>query len=349
MKSIAVIGAGIAGLVCARQLRRAGHRVQVFDKGVSLGGRTASRRQWGTLFNHGAPWFEVRSQQFRDELKEGLGSGALRQLAPELVQIEGGRASRRLDNRWIFSGWPTMNRFAYHLAADVTVSSGFAVNRICRQAQAHGPHAWQLQVDRLGSTEAFDHVVLAIPAPQALRLLPAGHAWQDMLAEVEMVPVVTSMVMPQHPLDLDWDGARFTDGPLDSAIFRRGPARDGLRDRAGEMVILHATHDWSRRHLEEDPTTSARQLVEAFAAAVGPLGDLRHLRGHRWRYARTATPLGQEYLLDRDLRLALCGDWCLGSRLEDAWTSGSALARSLLANMGAARHHSPPASLGMVH
>ncbi|MGI8968576.1 MAG: FAD-dependent oxidoreductase [Chloroflexota bacterium] len=38
-RPIAIIGAGLAGLVCARQLIRAGQRVVVFEREESIGGR----------------------------------------------------------------------------------------------------------------------------------------------------------------------------------------------------------------------------------------------------------------------------------------------------------------------
>jgi len=50
---------------------------------------------------------------------------------------------------------------------------------------------------------------------------------------------------------------------------------------------------------------------------------------HRWRYARTANSAGEDFLLDRQLRLAACGDWCLGERVEDAFLSGLRLAKVL--------------------
>jgi predicted NAD/FAD-dependent oxidoreductase len=42
------------------------------------------------------------------------------------------------------------------------------------------------------------------------------------------------------------------------------------------------------------------------------------------------TPLGQEYLWDRSARIGVCGDWCLGARVEAAYDSGVALARAVL-------------------
>ena len=49
MTDIAVIGAGIAGLVCAQQLSQAGYSVVVVEKSRGLGGRLATRRLHGIL------------------------------------------------------------------------------------------------------------------------------------------------------------------------------------------------------------------------------------------------------------------------------------------------------------
>jgi predicted NAD/FAD-binding protein len=51
---VAVIGAGIAGLSCARTLTDHAIDVVVFDKGRSPGGRMATRRADGFQFDHGA-------------------------------------------------------------------------------------------------------------------------------------------------------------------------------------------------------------------------------------------------------------------------------------------------------
>ncbi|NBY26365.1 MAG: FAD-dependent oxidoreductase, partial [Betaproteobacteria bacterium] len=40
---LAVIGAGMAGIACARTLVQAGHTVQLFEKSRGVGGRMATR------------------------------------------------------------------------------------------------------------------------------------------------------------------------------------------------------------------------------------------------------------------------------------------------------------------
>ena len=68
--SCLVIGAGIAGLIAARALRAAGHRVLVLDKGRGVGGRMATRRIEGGVFDHGAQFVTVRDPRFQ-QIVEG--------------------------------------------------------------------------------------------------------------------------------------------------------------------------------------------------------------------------------------------------------------------------------------
>jgi predicted NAD/FAD-dependent oxidoreductase len=61
-KSVAVVGGGVAGLVCARELSARGHRVTLFDLGrAAPGGRASTRTTtWRTVqFDHGAQVLSV--------------------------------------------------------------------------------------------------------------------------------------------------------------------------------------------------------------------------------------------------------------------------------------------------
>jgi hypothetical protein len=39
---------------------------------------------------------------------------------------------------------------------------------------------------------------------------------------------------------------------------------------------------------------------------------------HRWRYAKTLQALGSTHVHSKKQGIGLCGDWCLGHRVEDA-------------------------------
>src|SRR4051794_19111663 len=65
---IAGIGAGLAGLSCARALRARGAPTRLFDKGLSAGGGLATRRAeaggQALQFDHGAQYLTARGEAF---------------------------------------------------------------------------------------------------------------------------------------------------------------------------------------------------------------------------------------------------------------------------------------------
>ena len=68
MTRVAVIGAGLSGLVAAGQLRKCSD-VEVFEKSRGFGGRMATRYGADFEFDHGAQFFTARSAAFKDFLE----------------------------------------------------------------------------------------------------------------------------------------------------------------------------------------------------------------------------------------------------------------------------------------
>ncbi len=53
VQNFAIIGAGMAGIACARTLVQAGHRVTVFEKSKGASGRISTRSSAFGTFDHG--------------------------------------------------------------------------------------------------------------------------------------------------------------------------------------------------------------------------------------------------------------------------------------------------------
>ena len=99
----------------------------------------------------------------------------------------------------------------------------------------------------------------------------------------------------------------------------------------GEAWVLHASPDWSQANLELEPPAVAQLLFEAFRDALGGFDPVAaHLDAHRWRFALPTEPLPESCLFDARLRLAACGDWCGGPRVEGAFLSGCAAADCMM-------------------
>jgi len=56
---IAIVGAGVSGLVCGRTLASQGHQVVVFEKSRGVGGRATTRLLHGCVVDHGAQYLRL--------------------------------------------------------------------------------------------------------------------------------------------------------------------------------------------------------------------------------------------------------------------------------------------------
>ena len=121
-----------------------------------------------------------------------------------------------------------------------------------------------------------------------------------------------------------------------TGVLPGGAASAPDADAFAETWVVHATEAWSLAHLECSREDVVRRLLSELNQQLASMScpALRLSSGyaaaHRWRYARTTAPLGTPFLWDVDARLAVCGDWTHGARVEDAFTSGDLLARAML-------------------
>lgn len=322
----AVVGAGIAGLSCARALTDAGVRVTVLDKGRGSGGRMSTRRGEGWACDHGAQYFTARDPRFRAEVARWLAAGVAARWQPRLTVFgaDGRRAALGEAGAALARhvGTPRMTAPARHLAEGLNLRLQGTVNALyCYD------HGWELATAEHGLLpEAFDGVLLALPAPQAVPLLqPVAPDLAAIAGAARMQACWALMARFDAPLALDFDAAFINHGPL------RWIARDTSKPgRAGmETWTLHASPAWSEAHLEETPERVASALIAAFRALGGESPVL--WSAHRWRYAITASAVAEGCAWRAGDGIGLCGDWLNGGRVEGAWLSGQALAHGVLA------------------
>lgn len=305
----------MAGAACARTLADAGHVVRLFDKGRSVGGRMAQRRVDGACFDHGAQYLRVRDPAFAAAVADWQASGLVTAWAGAEAAAGGP----------VLAGVPAMNAPVKALLAGLVVETESLVAAI-----SHGSGGWSIRGADGTGQGPFAAVVLAVPAPQAVDLLASigpGHGADLILrlGGVQMAPCWSLLAAFVRRLPIDAAALRLS-GPLAWA------ARNASKPGRGEVETwtVHAGPDWSREHLERRPEETAPLLLAAFAAATGiDLPAPSHLSAHRWRYALVERPLGGSCIWDSALRLGLCGDWCLGPRVEAAYLSGRALAAAL--------------------
>ncbi|MEX2469679.1 MAG: FAD-dependent oxidoreductase [Pseudohongiellaceae bacterium] len=321
MQSIAIIGAGAAGLSLASSLANAAE-VRVFEKSRGLGGRLANRRLGDAIVDHGAQFFTARHPGFQALLERATERGDIAPWQARVLTLApGNKPYRRVWFEPHYVGVPAMNALTRLLAENVNIALQARVSRIER----HGGR-WRLRTDSGDSLGSFDWVVSAAPAPQTEALLPATFTLRDSLRRCRFSACI-ALVLNGRDLPLPHcDAAVVRQSPLAWLARHRGrPGRQG-----DELLLLHSSNAWADDHIDASDDSIRSTLLAALSElfdfdAMGV--DVLHLQ--RWRLARVEAAADRDYLLDPSNRLAACGDWCRGDRVEDAFLSGRRLADAM--------------------
>ena len=332
-RHFAVIGAGMAGIACARTLLQAGHAVTVFEKSRGPGGRMATRRTEFGSFDHGVQYFTVRDARFKKALAATAAPTAPWQVNTVRIMDEAGRvvaaAGRNPEAHHVAT--PGMSALVQHWSAPIEALHRQSLVTRIEPDRLHKSR-WQLHTEGPGAQTqihaGFDAVLLALPSIQAATLLRASQLHpelQQKLDPVQVAPCWTLMLaFPQAagPLGPSWHAARSEHHRI--AWLAREASKPGRESI--ERWTVQASPEWSQRHLEDDEERVKAKLLRAFTEVTGIRAEPGHAQVHRWRYAQTLAPLGQSHLWDAGSGIGLCGDWCLGRRVEDAFVSGLELA-----------------------
>lgn len=314
---IAIIGAGMAGLTAARLLQEAGAEVTVFDKSKGTGGRLASRSLENGWLDHGAPYFSADSGEFDNFLRQRV---APEVLVPWQAEIKGELTA---DEQLRYVGVPRNSAVTRALLGSLNFQPSTRIARLVRTEAG-----WQLFNDGESLLGCWQQVVIAVPAPQALALVRDIPELAEPLSSVRMEPCWVAALQTDCVAE---SLAEVTLAPHpDLRRVTQNSAKPGRNNKG--VYLVQATADWSREYLEESPTEVGTRLRKLFLSLLPAAADCDLLLTHRWRYSFTEQALNQECLWSSKLSLGLCGDWCLGRRVEDAWHSGHEIATRILAS-----------------
>jgi renalase len=319
IRRIAVVGAGIAGLACARLLVASGHEVSVYDKGRGVGGRAATRHMRvgasDLRFDHGAQFFTARDPDFRSLVGRLVSAGAI-EIYPNTVTSITDTERSPLPDEPRFVGTAGMNGMAKALADGLDVESSCQVMKCIRDAGG-----WTLALSTGARTGLFDNVVIAVPAEQSAELLlPIAPSLAQEAMAARTSPCWAAMLVFSAPIQVNFEAARVRDSsPLAWVAQTNGNGGDY------SCWVLHATTDWSRENIDQSAEWVADELARAFSRLAGIGVQPLQLSAHRWRYAQVEVSVGTPFAWDADLGIGVCGDWRLGPRIELAWQSGDAL------------------------
>lgn len=313
---IAIIGAGIAGLSLANLLNRQRPDIDLvlFEKSRGVGGRMATRYTETHSFDHGAQFFTVRTRSFRDFLARHMETGLITAWNANITKITPNEKPG--THTWLephYVAQPRMTSLCKNLAIGLDVRLGCSVDTI-HQTEL----GWRLTLND-GQCERFDWVISTAPAEQTTALLPMD------FSDVTFDPAFTLMLALENAPD--FDGAIVHSDEIEwIAVSSSKPGRD-----TKPSLVAHSSGQYAMRRFDDDRDDIGVELTNRLFELTGIKSQNRQL--HRWKYAKVTTPWHSPIFFDPENTLAACGDWMIGGRIEDAFTSAEILARKLLAQL----------------
>ncbi len=350
MFDVAIIGAGLAGLTCAQQLRQAGYSVVVVEKSRGVGGRMATRRLHDTHADHGVRYLEPQGKLLQQLIEILVRRGILQAWTDIIYELKSAKPeSGGKSHSPPSSLTPDASPFTRYVspmgmtAVAKFLASGLEIwlNRRVESITPTADTTWHLTLEPTAETRnelTAKAVVAAIPAPQALMLLePLAQTilpapFLDSLRSVEFAPCLSaiagySAVETIQELSLPtWKACTLSNN---SDLAWIGLDSSKHLDPQMPIVVLQSTAEFAKGYLDaKDLNPAGEQLLSRAAQLLIPWLDTPGwFQVHRWRYAFPVRPLDRD-CLDAGIPLPLicCGDWCGGKLIESALESGLASA-----------------------
>ena len=321
---VCIVGAGIAGLSAARELRKAGKDVVILEKSRGVGGRSATRRVEGNRVDHGAQYFTVRDKRLDEQVKKWLESSELTVWSHGFHSLNesGLRSPAAGHPRYVFPNG--MSTFGKLLASSLNVRNECRVTSI-----KPFKDSW-LAISENDYEVYARQVIINTPAEQARALVNfAVPELKKRLESVAMHPCFALILGFPKELAPKWKGIKVNiDSPL--AWIAHDSSKRLNPDHT--VLTLHSTASFAKAHFESDAATVKQQLLNALSTIDVNFANPLFSDMQRWKYALASESLTESFLNYQD-SLFICGDWCGGrANVEAAYLSGIETATALLSS-----------------
>lgn len=314
-RRVVVVGAGLSGLLAARDLTRRGLDVVVLDKGRGVGGRLATRRigiDPVAVFDHGAQFFTVRSAEFDSIVSEWIDGGLVREWCrgfgdddghPRYVAVHG------------------MASIAKHLAHGLDVRTDTLVFAIRR-----GESSTVDVVLDDASVVSADAVIVTCPLPQSYSLLVSAEVdLPEALLGTEYDRTLALLAVLDRPVSIGRHGG--LQNPTAAFSWIGDNQAKGVS--SVPAITFHASPAWSLEHWDDEHDLAHAALIESARVF---LDDARIVTTEfkRWRFATPKTlwpePCHVVQMNGDSGMIVLAGDAFAGPKVEGAALSGRAAA-----------------------
>ncbi|MBR7888751.1 NAD(P)-binding protein [Marinomonas sp. A79] len=312
---IAIVGAGLAGSLCAHLLSTSGQSVCVIDKSRGSGGRASSKRLKGDVSCDLGAFYVHAKHPNTKALFDRLLNDKVVAPWPALDTT----------NASAFVGVPKMSSITRHLLGETHFITNTRVHHL-DQTSSH----WLLRDERYQPIVLAKKIIITAPAPQSAAILSTHSALSSLL---ETTNQACEGYQSQWAMWLETNAseADVLIEPQNTPIKRIIKDSDkAQRQHDGcDRWVIQADPDWTKQHLDDDKNDIAAALLEAFTSNTH-LNITRHGEPHRWFLSRFfANKTHNATTWSAQHNAGIAGDWLCQGDAEGALLSALTLIQQM--------------------
>tara|TARA_Y100000590_G_scaffold470732_1_gene668942 strand:+ start:6812 stop:7795 length:984 start_codon:yes stop_codon:yes gene_type:complete len=323
MKSVAIIGAGISGLSLANKINNISN-VTVFEKSRGLGGRVATRRVGNFSFDHGAQFFKAKSSEFNEYIEPMIEKGIIDIWKARFIEIDHGKVTNSRiwgEESANYIGIPSMSAIGKFMSEGLNIKLSEKIEKIQRNSK------WELFTAENETKGQYDWIISTIPPKQTIELIPNIKNIYSNIESHKMLACYSLMLGFDKAIDIDFDAALVKG--KDISWISVNSSKPGRGDQY--TILAHSTNKWASENIERDRDWVKEYLCGELSKIIDrDISNASYIGLQGWRYANIGKQKGENFYINKEENIALCGDWFIQGRIESAYLSSSRLANKLI-------------------
>ena len=324
MKNIAIIGAGITGVTLANLLQKK-YNLTVFEKSRGVGGRMATRRAEPYQFNHGAQYFKIENKEFKDFVQPLMVNKIIKPLKANQIKILNKKVIKRtkIYNQQYFTADSKMNSVVKCL-----INNNFSIKLLCKieKILKENDNWFIIDSDKV-SYGPYDWLFITIPPNQAIEILYSNFKYLDIIKKIKMRSCYSLMLGFDEIKEFDFDTALF----LDEDVQWLSISKKILEQKEYYNLLINSSYNFAEQNINGSKDKISNYLIKQVSDILQcELNNYKHKALHFWKYAMSEKNNNLGSLIDEDLKVIVCGDWCMNGKVEGGFLSAKNAANKLL-------------------
>ena len=317
MKDFCIIGSGISGATIANILRKK-YSLDIYDKARGAGGRSSNKKFKGTgSFDHGLQYISPKSTKFKKFINELLLRRVLKKWKGKHIFLN--KNVKENKNHIKIIGKSGNNAISKYLLKDIDCNFNAEVIKISNKNKI-----WEI-IFSDNTKKFYKSLIITCPFPQLKKLSKKYIKHSFINKKIKMNANITVMFVTKKTSP-NASSYFFSDPILAWASYENSKKRFKSNN---DLWTLQSTHKWANRVINKNrinKTINAKVLIRKFFELTKfKKNKILHTQNHGWKYSFNSKPLNIKSYWDNSLRLGVCADWFVGSRLESGWLSAKDL------------------------